>query len=145
MTLHYTIRLDPRTKKNSLQIAGCGPRCPVCKKHQRQFVRQGKTHDRYQSDALIFLRPKPSAPIETPVSVRCHFYMQTRRKVDAGNLLAAVDDLLVDAGILKDDNTRILVHHDGTRVFYDKRYPRTEIWIEPYEEENDVQRENVPG
>ena len=62
------------------------------------------------------------------------FYMGTRRRVDSLNLQAAADDLLVYAGILEDDNSAIVKHHDGTRVLYDKENPRTEIYIYPYEE-----------
>lgn len=135
--LHYTIRLDPRTKKNHQQIAGSGPRCPVCNKPARQFVRQSKAHDRYQAEAVWFLRPAPKVPIAEPVHVKYHFYMQTRRKVDTTNLVSAMDDLLVDARIIADDNAKLLIHHDGTRVFYDKLHPRTEIFIYPYKEEED--------
>lgn len=142
---HYTISLDPRTKKNHMKIAGLGRRCPVCKKHERQYVRQGAANDRYSAAAKLFLRPAPPAPIAEPVHVKYHFYTQTRRVVDSTNLISAADDLLVAAGIIRDDNRKILVHHDGTRVFYDKENPRTEIWIYPYKEEEDGERENVYG
>ena len=46
------------------------------------------------------------------------------------NLLQAVDDILVEAGILADDNYCIVAGHDGSRVYYDKQNPRTEIGIE---------------
>ena len=55
--------------------------------------------------------------------------MATRRRVDGLNLEEAVDDLLVEAGILADDNSRIVISHDGSRVLYDKDNPRTEITI----------------
>ena len=45
------------------------------------------------------------------------------------NLMEATDDLLVAAGILADDNHRIIVSHDGSRVLYDKENPRCEVWI----------------
>ncbi len=64
--------------------------------------------------------------------------MQTRRRVDALNLSACADDLLVDAHVLKDDNVNIIVSHDGTRVFYDKEHPRTEIYIYEYDEKEDI-------
>ena len=38
-------------------------------------------------------------------------------------------DILVDAGILEDDNSNIVAGHDGSRVLYDKENPRTEILI----------------
>lgn len=130
----YIINGDPRTKKNSLMIAGTGTKCPRCGKHARQFVRQSKAHDDYAKAAAWQLRPKPEKPIDYPVNIRCLFYMKTRRKVDGLNLCATVDDLLVKYGILADDNSRIVVSHDGTRVLYDKENPRVEIYIEAAKE-----------
>lgn len=68
-------------------------------------------------------------PINTPVNVKCLFYMPTARKVDLTNLLEAADDALVTAGVLADDNSKIVVSHDGSRVLLDKDKPRTEIYI----------------
>lgn len=134
MIYQYMIPLDPRTKKNHQMIAGSGSRCPYCGKFQKQFIRQGKAHTDYIVKAYPYLRPKPTAPISVPVQIRYLFYMKTRRKVDALNLCAAADDLLVEAGILADDNAAIVRSHDGTRVLYDKQNPRTEIYITPFEE-----------
>jgi Holliday junction resolvase RusA-like endonuclease len=55
--------------------------------------------------------------------------MQTRRKVDLTNLLNAINDILVKYEILADDNSSIVFSMDGSRVFYDKENPRTEITI----------------
>jgi Holliday junction resolvase RusA-like endonuclease len=55
--------------------------------------------------------------------------MPTRRKVDLTNLLEAIDDVMVKAGLLADDNADIVQSHDGSRVLYDKDRPRTEIYI----------------
>lgn len=134
--IKYTIKGDPRTKKNHQMIAGSGKRCPVCHKHEKQWVRQGHAHDEYAEAAKWQLRPVPSRPIECPVNVKCLFYMKTRRVVDQLNLLATVDDLLKDTGILADDNCRIVVGHDGSRVLYDKENPRTEIIITKLEPED---------
>lgn len=134
MELRYTIPLDPRTKKNSQMIAGAGSKCPYCGKFQRQFIRQGSANTQYTVKAYAYLNPKPKEPIGTPVQVRYLFYMATHRKVDALNLQAAADDLLVEAGILADDNSGIVKSHDGTRVLYDKQNPRTEITITEYKE-----------
>ena len=128
--IKYTIQGDPRTKKNSLMIAGKGRRCPACGKLETQWVRQSKAHDEFAKAAKWQLRPVPMEPIESLVNVRCLFYMKTRRIVDGLNLLATIDDLLVSAGILADDNSRIVAGHDGSRVLYDKEHPRTEIYIE---------------
>lgn len=70
---------------------------------------------------------------DTPCEVRCLFYMPSRRRVDLTNLLESVDDALVAAGVLADDNSQIIVSHDGSRVLYDKDNPRTEVSITAYE------------
>jgi hypothetical protein len=36
---------------------------------------------------------------------------------------------MVKAGLLKDDNYKILASHDGSRVMVDKNNPRTEVEI----------------
>lgn len=135
MNLTYTIPLDPRTKKNHQMIAGSGGRCPLCGKPKKQFIRQGKPGTEYALRATSYLQPHPPKPIDSPVHIRYLFYMGTRRKVDKLNLQAAADDLLVSAGILKDDHSGIVCSHDGTRVLYDKENPRTEIYISDYEQE----------
>lgn len=127
--IKYTIQGDPRTKKNSLMIAGKGRRCPACGKLEKQWVRQSKAHDEFAKAAKWQLRPVPTEPISSLVNVRCLFYMKTRRIVDGLNLLATIDDLLVSAGILADDNSRIVAGHDGSRVLYDPINPRVEITI----------------
>lgn len=127
--IRYTIDGDPRTKKNHQMIAGSGKRCPVCHKPAKQFIRQGAAHDNFAELARWQLRPVPPRPIDCPVNVKCLFYMATRRKVDSLNLQATIDDLLVECGILADDNSRIVVAHDGSRVLYDPSRPRVEITI----------------
>jgi Holliday junction resolvase RusA-like endonuclease len=133
MKLTFEIPLEPRTKKNSAMIAGIGSRCPFCGKFKKQFIRQGRAHDIYVHKALPYVKPIPEKPIDTPVHIKYLFYMGTHRIVDKLNLQAAADDLLVMAGVLKDDNSRIVVSHDGSRVLYDKERPRTEIIITDYE------------
>jgi Holliday junction resolvase RusA-like endonuclease len=49
-------------------------------------------------------------------------------------LLEAIDDIMVKAGLLKDDNYKIIAAHDGSRVYVDKNRPRTEVIITKFEE-----------
>lgn len=143
----YEIPLDPKTKKNAHRIAGCGPRCPMCGKYQKQFIRNGKTTTDFAFRAAQYLHPKPKQPIEGAVHLVYRIYTQTRRRVDDLNLYEALDDILVSGGILKDDNRNIIRSRDGSRVLYDKARPRAEIYIYEYEEGEDceLQHENVHG
>ena len=124
-----TIRGDPRTKKNSMKIAGGKEKCPRCHKPLEQWIRQGNAHDEWYEAASWQLTNKPREPIDVPVQCKYTFYIATDRLVDVLNLEAAVDDLLVKNKILKDDNRKIVVHHDGSRVYVDRANPRVEIEI----------------
>ena len=127
MNEHYTIHLPPVTKKNSSQIIFTGAKCPVCKRGRLARLLPSKQYREYEEAALWCLQRKE--PIVTPVNVQCLFFMPTQRKVDLTNLLEAADDLLVLAGVLADDNSKIIVSHDGSRVLLDREKPRTEIYI----------------
>lgn len=120
--LRYEILLPPITKKNSQQIL-------MNRKTGRPFIMPSKQYKDYERNAEWFLRPRPPRPIECRLNVKCLFYMPTRRAVDLNNLLEAATDVMVKAGIIKDDNCRIVAAHDGSRVLYDKDKPRTEIYI----------------
>lgn len=130
----YVLPFEPRTKKNSLVIAGTGQKCPVCGKPKKQWVRQGDAYNDYARKAYQWLLANykwdsTDRPIDFPVNVQTVFYAGTRRKVDLVNLEEAVHDILVDAGILADDNSAIIASTDGSRVEYDKDNPRVEIYI----------------
>ena len=119
--ISFTLRLPPISKKNSQQIM-------VNRATGRPFIMPSKNFVQYQKDALWFI-PKLTKPIDYAVNVKCLFYMPTKRKCDLTNLLEAVDDIMVKAGLLYDDNYTVIESHDGSRVFYDKENPRTEVYI----------------
>ena len=119
--IRYTIPLSPVTKKNHGAI--CRTR------DGRPFLRPSAAFLRYQAQAGAYLYPRPIAPLTGPCTVKCLFYMGTRRRVDIGNLISAAHDLLVHYKILEDDNSGVIQSVDGTRVLYDKENPRTEIII----------------
>ena len=135
---HYTIPIAPKTKKNSHRIAGCGPRCPVCGKYKKQFIRNGDKTTEYSFLSAKYLQPKPRKPIEGPVHLIYRLYTGTWHRKDDLNLYEALDDILVKEGILKDDDRKTIRSRDGSRILYDKDNPRTEIYIYEYREEDDV-------
>ena len=91
-----------------------------------------KQYKEYEQSAALFI-PKHITYC-SPVNVKCLFYLPTRRKADLTNLLESIDDVMVKCGLLTDDNYTIIQSHDGSRVFYDKDNPRTEIEIMEIEE-----------
>lgn len=122
MIYRYTIPLAPVTKKNHQRIL-------MNRKTGKPFVAQSAAYKRYEQAAGYFLTQKPESPMAGRCEVVAVFYMPTARRVDLTNLLEALDDVLVAAGVLADDNSSILYSHDGSRVFVDRENPRTEIVI----------------
>lgn len=125
---HYVVEMAPVSKKNHQRIA-------TNRLTGTPIIIQSPQYTRYEEQAGWYLRPKPPEPINYPVTVRCTFYMPTRRKVDTSNLCAAIHDILVKYRILADDCRDIIASTDGTRTYYDKEHPRTEISITPFEGE----------
>lgn len=121
--MRIIIPLNPIPKKNNTQIIRN-------KKTKRLQIIQSARYIQYERDCGYFLnRYKPREPIGRPVNLKCHFYRKTRHKIDLINLLESAQDVLVKHGVLKDDNSDVVVSTDGSRVFYDKENPRTEIEI----------------
>lgn len=128
MTYRYLIPGAPRSKKNS-------PRIVTNHKTGKPFILPSKKYSDFEATVSYFLQPKPKKPIDYPVTVRCLFYMPTRRRVDKSNLEAAIHDILTKYDIIEDDNRDIIASTDGSRVYYDKENPRVEIEISPLKEE----------
>lgn len=125
-SVRIVLPLDPATKKNSGQIfvkkTKTGKKVP--------FISPSERYKNYEYLCGFVLK---AAGIDYPVNVKAHFYMKTRRRVDLTNLNEALHDVLVGCGTLEDDNAAIVVSTDGSRVYYDREFPRTEVWITPAE------------
>lgn len=117
--IKITIPLAPVSKKNSMRIA-------TNRATGRPILLQSKNYLEYEKAAGYFLKP---LGIDYPVNVKANFYTKTRRRVDLTNLENAIADVLVKYNVLTDDNRNIIYSMDGSRVFYDKKNPRTEIEI----------------
>lgn len=124
--IEFTIPLTPITKKNSQQIV-------IVK--GRPMIIPSKYYKQYEKDCKYFLEP---LMINYPVNIKCIYYMPTKRRVDITNLLSATHDVLVKYKVIEDDNSKIVYSVDGSRVFYDKNNPRTEISIERIENEKQI-------
>lgn len=114
------IPLQPISKKNSQRILV---------RHGRPFIMPSEIYKQYENAAGFYINVDTRRNLNTPVNIKCLFYMKTRRKCDLVNMLEAVDDILTTYGVIEDDNFTIVASHDGSRIFYDKDNPRTEIYI----------------
>jgi Holliday junction resolvase RusA-like endonuclease len=119
--ISITIPLTPVSKKNSQRIVIV---------RGRPMIIPSKVYKDYEKAAVALLRQQYNGePIDTEVNVAMVFYMPTHRRVDLVNLQEACLDVLVTAGILQDDNSKIVAFMDESYVTYDKKNPRTEITI----------------
>lgn len=116
---------DPRTKKNSQQIRRRG---------SQRWIAPSAAYRRYAAESVLRIPSAVRLHIDHPVNVQCVYYMATQRKVDLVNLLEATLDILIAAGVLADDNSRIAASHDGSCVLYDRYNPGVEITITDKEE-----------
>lgn len=91
------------------------------------MVIPSRNYQQYEKDCAPFLR---AVGINNQVNIKALYYMPTRRRVDLCNLHEALCDVLVKYGVIADDNCNIVAAMDGSRVLYDKEYPRTEVEIE---------------
>lgn len=114
-----TIPGNPITKKNSQRIF-------INKTTGKPFIKPSAQYEAYAEAAGWFI---PRAEIDYPVNVQCVYYLNADRIVDLCNLLECTCDVLEKYGCVKNDCSRIIVSHDGSRVKVDRKNPRTEITI----------------
>ena len=122
--MNFTIPGNPVTKKNHQRI--------LKTRDGRSFVAPSAQYKEYEENAGWFI---PALDISAPVNVKCLYFMETLRRVDLVNLLEATMDCLVKYGCLKDDDSKIVKSHDGSRVLLDRENPRVEITITRVEDE----------
>jgi Holliday junction resolvase RusA-like endonuclease len=119
--LRITVFGQPVVKKNNQKVG-------INRKTGKPVKYDTKPYKAWLKSAAMQL-PWSGPPVEGPVNLACRFFMETRREVDLSNLYEGIQDLLVDRGILKDDNYKVVASHDGSGVSYDKENPRIEVVI----------------
>ena len=68
-----------------------------------------------------------------PVHIICKFWMGSNRRSDLDNRLASICDALKEAGVIEDDNWKVVKHIEGIAMGVEKNAPRVEIVIEELE------------
>lgn len=117
--VRLTIAGEPRTKKNSPEIAANG---------QRRWITCSPHYKKWAADAVRQIRALDLPPINEPVLVEAQIYR--RRKVgDSDNYYAAIGDVLERAGLLVNDG--LIEGWDRSRRHIDRANPRVEITITP--------------
>lgn len=110
---------------------------PIAKRRPRATIRNGHVQTYHDNDYSDWLNQAKCSFIEQwkdkePLAKvgECHIKMYgTHDRSDIDNLSGSVLDALVKAGVLKNDNTKVLA--DLHTVFKKvKENPRIEIWLE---------------
>ena len=126
--LKFTLSVVPRTKKNSQSF--------VTLKNGRTILLPSKPYKEFEKQVIQAVSSLFGnlEPINEPINLRCIFYKDAKRKSDLVGYEHAICDALVKAGLIADDNHEIVTSMDGSRVYYDKNYPRIEVEITKYGE-----------
>lgn len=116
--MHIIIPGEVIAKKNSKQIF-CRGRFPV--------VIPSKAYETWHQSAQNALRG--TKRVEGVQSIEVTFYRRTEAKYDLSNMLESVMDLLVDAGVIEDDNIRVVPKVTAIHGGKDSLNPRAEVLI----------------
>lgn len=120
---------NPRSKKNNMRPARRknGTFCLIQSQNYLDFADLARPQ--------LIEQFKGKKTIDYACNVKLIYYRSDKRRTDLVNLQNATLDILVSANVLADDNYKIVQSTDGSRVYYDKDNPRTEIYITPTEGE----------
>lgn len=122
--INITLKGNVPSKKNSKQIISI---------HGRPMIISSKNYTDWHKQALIDLKLAQIKPLqlETTKCITCSFYSPNRRKYDLSNKFESIADLLVDYGLLKDDNyevlPRVIINYMGVD---EEKIGRVEIQID---------------
>lgn len=117
--IKLTLIGDVPSKKNSKQIIYV---------RGRPLIIPSKNHKIWHTQAMNQLLGK--RPVESKIQrVEMVLYACTKRKADLSNRWESIGDLLVDAGVIEDDNYFVLPELNLKFGGVDKLNPRAEITI----------------
>lgn len=119
--LKFVIEVIPRSKKNSQEII-------FNRKTGKRMVIQNKRYTEFEKECKWFM-PKLEKPIDYPINLSCHFYVNDARRRDIANYLEAIQDILVKYKVIEDDNYSIIASLDNCKMEIDRVRPRCEIEI----------------
>lgn len=120
----YTIYGDCASQKNNKRIV-------YNKRTNKPMIVSSKKATEWRKRALEQMKADhvPKLMLDEPLNAKIIIYRKNRRggAGDLNNFLQAPLDVLVEYGVIKDDNRDIIYSVDGSRLEYDKENPRVEI------------------
>lgn len=128
--LKFVVGGAPRVKKNTQRSVGFGKssrRINSAAYTKWEAMAAPQLDDIMRQFRRMTGRPWPVVDFTHNFSAR--FYMDTSGAVDLSALYEGIQDLLVKKGMLLDDNSQLLLSHDGSGVSVDRGRPRIVIEI----------------
>lgn len=127
---HYTVYSEVVSKKNNKEI---------CRRGNKSFLISSKRFRDWHEQAVPqIMAQKPGKKVyDHNCKIYIEFYHDSYRRKDADNGQTSIFDLLVDCGVLVDDNWQILPR-GMFENYYDKLQPRAEIYIYDKDEETGI-------
>lgn len=122
--MRFTLWGIPRTKKTSQRIVMRG-KYPI--------IIPSEKYLQYEKDCGRQITGKYKNNLKGLYNLKVLYYRKDRRAVDLSNLLQATCDILQKFEVLEGDDYKTIYGFDGSRVLFDKKYPRAEIIIEEVE------------
>lgn len=116
----FTLNGDVPSKKNSKTV--------VCR-GSRPFIFPSEAHRKWHKEQLLTLKGRLYKPFDVVRVTEITFYPSTARKSDLTNKAESIMDLLVDAGIIEDDNWYVVGVLNLRFGGVDRENPRAEINI----------------
>lgn len=126
MIISFTISGDIPSKKNSKRIVYHGHRPAIISSKNYEAWHMMAS---YELKRVIWPLPKPNLPFRKVKVVELVFWPKTKRRKDLTNVADSVMDLLVDNGILADDNWFVAPRVELSFGGVDPTYPHVEIRI----------------
>lgn len=117
------------SKKNSKQI--------VCR-GTRPMVLPSSAYKSWQEEKMWELKIQDNSKVENISKIEITFYAPDKRKADKTNKAESVMDLLVDAGIIEDDNWFVFPELVLKFGGIDRESPRAEVVIYHGENNNTI-------
>lgn len=109
INIKLVIPFRPMSKKNGMQVRRFGG---------RYGIGQSNRYVQYEKQVLQWFESQPYTQlgIDQRINIQATYYIDSNRASDLTNYHASLHDLLVKAGLLEDDNHRIIAATDGSRV-----------------------------
>lgn len=93
----------------------------------RQFVLPSVAYGEWEKDAMKQLSAQNIWPVRGPQSLKMALWARDNRTSDLENKISSIQDLLVKAGIIPDDDWKTLPEVSAIYMGLDKENPRAEV------------------